>query len=114
MAAASIFESHDHTFTVVCVRQLFSDVHVPMTEMQNLRLALELAIQNPSDLLRGAPETTTLAQPAEVQQVQAQVESELFASGSPHERSSPVITKSKSYGAPLRGGIKQGGPLRGQ
>jgi hypothetical protein len=73
--AAAIFASHDHHFTVECVKALISDAHVPMPEMQNVRLALELALQDPSQLQRGAPDVTMLAQPAEVQEVQALVES---------------------------------------
>ena len=58
---------------MACVKELVLKVHVPMVEMQNLRVGIELAAQNPSHLERGKPEATVLEQPREVQDAQAQV-----------------------------------------
>ena len=74
--ALSIVESHEHSFSVECVKELIAKVHVPVAEMQNLRVAIELAIKDPSHLERGKPEVTeVLMQPLEVQTAQAQVAS---------------------------------------
>ena len=48
-------------------------VHVPMPEMQNLRVAIELAIVDPSHLERTLPEFVALLQPLEVREAQAKV-----------------------------------------
>ena len=63
--AASILLSHAHSFTVACLRELHSKVHVPMAEMQQLRVCLELAAKDPSHLERGVPEAS--APPASVE-----------------------------------------------
>ena len=65
--AVSIVESHEDGYSVACVKELIAKVHVPMLEMQNLRIAIELAIKDRSHLERGKPEATQLEQPAEVQ-----------------------------------------------
>ena len=57
--AASILESHAHSFTMLCLRELNSKVHVPFADMQHLRVCLELAAQDPSHLERGVPEKST-------------------------------------------------------
>lgn len=71
--AMSIFECHKSTFSVECVKELVAQVHVPMTEMQNLRVGIELATKDLSHLERGKPEAILLEQPREVQEAQAQV-----------------------------------------
>jgi hypothetical protein len=73
--AVSIVESHEHSFSVACVKKLLSKAHVPMTEMQNVRVAIELAVEDPSHLERGRPEVCGVEQPAEVRAVQAKVAS---------------------------------------
>ena len=73
--AVSIVESHDHSFTVACVKELIAKAHVPMAEMQNLRVAIELALEDPSHLERGRPERAQVEQPAEVRAAQAKVAS---------------------------------------
>jgi hypothetical protein len=69
----AIVKSHETTFTVACIKELVEKVHVPLTEMQNLRIAIELALEDPSHLERTKPEATRLEQPAEVQEAQAKV-----------------------------------------
>ena len=69
--AFSITTAHEHAYSVACVKDLMSKLHVPVSELQNLRVALELAVHDPSHLERGKPEAAPLAQPAEVQAVQA-------------------------------------------
>eukprot|EP00966_Prymnesium_polylepis_P004990 114293-Prymnesium_polylepis.1 len=64
--AASILASHAHSFTVACLRELHSKVHVPMSDMQQLRVCLELAAKDPSHLERGVPETSAPVASAEV------------------------------------------------
>ena len=72
--AVSIVESHQHAYSVVCVKELIEKLHVPTAELQNLRVAIELAMKDRSHLERGAPEATArLEQPAEVQAAQANV-----------------------------------------
>ena len=56
--ALSILESHSHSFTAACLRELHSKVHVPMADMQHLRVCLELAAKDPSHLERGVPEAS--------------------------------------------------------
>ena len=74
--AVSIFESHEKTFSIPCVKELMSKSHVPMPEMQNVRVAIELAIKDPSHLERGKPDiSAVLEQPVEVQEAQAKVTS---------------------------------------
>eukprot|EP00966_Prymnesium_polylepis_P236481 5468908-Prymnesium_polylepis.1 len=53
--ALSIFGQHEHSFSVECVRELQQKSHVPLSDMQNLRLCLQLAAQDPSHLERGVP-----------------------------------------------------------
>ena len=73
--AMSIFESFESTFSVECVRELAAKVHIPMNEMQNVRVGMELAVKDPTHLERGKPEATVLDHPAEVQAAQAAVAS---------------------------------------
>ena len=70
--AATIFASHDSTFSVECVKAL-TGVHgfVMLPDMQNLRLCLQLAEEDPSHLERGLPEAAVAAAPAEVLAAQA-------------------------------------------
>ena len=64
--AASILKSHANSFTMECLRELHSKVHVPFTDMQHLRVCLELAAEDPSHLERRVPEKSTLEACAEV------------------------------------------------
>ena len=73
--AMSIFVSHEKAFTVACVKDLSSKIHIPMPEMQNVRVGIELALLDPSHLERGRPGFSTLEHPAEVQKVQSKVAS---------------------------------------
>jgi hypothetical protein len=54
--AMAIAKADDMNFSVACVRELHSKVHVPLGDMQNLRVCLELAVEDPSQLDRGLPE----------------------------------------------------------
>ena len=74
--AFAIFESHTKEFTVACIKELVATAHVPMSEMQNFRVAIEVAMRNPSHLERGQPDLSVLhEQPKEVQEAQANVAS---------------------------------------
>ena len=42
-----IVRSHASSYTVPCVRQLVSEMHIPLAVMQNLRICLELAEDHP-------------------------------------------------------------------
>ena len=64
--AASILSVHANSFTVQCLRELHSKVHVPMADMQQLRVCLELAAKDPSHLERRVPETSAPSASAEV------------------------------------------------
>ena len=64
--AVAIVKSHEHAYSVECVKELMVKVHVPTVEMQNLRVAIELAMKDTSHLERGKPEVTLLEQPEEV------------------------------------------------
>ena len=57
----SIFQAHESSFSVACVTQLHQELHVPMTDMQNLRVCIELALEDPSHVDRGVPEATVAA-----------------------------------------------------
>ena len=46
----SIFAAHGKAFTVPCIKQIMKDMNVPASEMQNIRVAMELAMQDPSQL----------------------------------------------------------------
>ena len=72
-AAVAIVTSHENGYSIACVKELMQKMHVPLPEMQNIRVAIELAIKDPSHLERGVPEATLLEQPAAVQEAQAKV-----------------------------------------
>ena len=59
--AMSILERHQSTFSVACVRALHSELHVPLADMQNLRVCLELAENDRSHLDRRLPEKRAAA-----------------------------------------------------
>ena len=72
--AASIVKRFDNIYSIECVKELMDKVNVPLSEMQSLRVALDLALVDPSHLERSVPEATAvLAQPAEVLAAQANV-----------------------------------------
>jgi hypothetical protein len=64
--ADSIFKSHENTFSVACVKQLHTQVHVPLSDMQNLRVCLEEAAVDPSHLERTVLTIVEKAIPAEL------------------------------------------------
>jgi hypothetical protein len=66
MVALTIFENHEYSFTVACVRAFHSKMHIPLDDMQNLRICLQLAMENPSHLGRGLPVKAATLQPQEV------------------------------------------------
>ena len=49
---SEILKAHDGGYTVACVRQLISEMHIPIADIQNLRVCLELAEENPVYLER--------------------------------------------------------------
>tara|TARA_B110001452_G_scaffold205333_1_gene175349 strand:+ start:90 stop:1757 length:1668 start_codon:yes stop_codon:yes gene_type:complete len=57
----SIVGKHASVYSVDCVKELHAVLHVPMSEMQNVRVCLAVAAQNPSHLARGVPEPATIA-----------------------------------------------------
>ena len=70
--AMLILNSHADTFTAACVKELSEKMHVQMSEMQNLRLCLELALRDPSHLDRELPSNSTSV-PAEVSEVKTKL-----------------------------------------
>ena len=71
--AISIVKSHESTFTTACVKEMIERAHVPITEMQNMRVAIELALKDPSHLERTKPDSTPREVSTEVLQAQASV-----------------------------------------
>ena len=65
-SALSILTANKGEYSVACVRELHTKLHMPLTEMQNLRVCLELAADNPSHLERGAPSKPVGEVPAAV------------------------------------------------
>ena len=53
---AAIFESFENKWSVECLKQLMTEMHIPLADMQQLRLCVTLAIEHPEDLNRGVPE----------------------------------------------------------
>ena len=53
---AEILASHEDAYTSVCVLQLHDQVNIPLADMQNLRVCLELASSNPEHLDRMLPD----------------------------------------------------------
>jgi hypothetical protein len=68
----AIHELHGNKYNVACLRQMHEEMHVLLTDMQHLRVCLELAIENPNHVTRGfefsgaeaLPEAVTSAQSA--------------------------------------------------
>ena len=69
--AVEILAAHDNSYSPACVKDFHSKLHVPMPDMQNVRVCLELAANDPSHLERGVPERSTMAAPTEVTEAQA-------------------------------------------
>ena len=70
----AIINSHDDKYTLACVRQLHIEMHVPLADMQNLRVCLALAASDPSQLERGVPDLSRREEsPSEVIAQQSQV-----------------------------------------
>ena len=70
-SAVSILATHEGKYSVACVRELHMKLHVPLSEMQNLRVCLELAEENPSHLERGVPDKPVGEEPAAVTSAKA-------------------------------------------
>ena len=71
--ALSIFQEHDTIFTVDCVRALHDGLHAPMDDLQHLRVCLDHAIADPSQLDRGMPDPSDVSPPAAAAEAQAAV-----------------------------------------
>ena len=71
--ALSILNSHQGSYTVACVKELHTTMHVPMPEIQSLRLCLELALEDPSHLERELPAASTSTGTDEVTEVKAKL-----------------------------------------
>ena len=56
----SILEEHNYCYSVPCLKDLHAKLHVPLAEMQNLRVCLDLARNDPSHLERGVPDATAV------------------------------------------------------
>lgn len=68
--ALTILQSHEE-YTVECIRQLNSEMNIPLAEMQQLRVCLELALEHPDHLERsGKVESTGAPLPAEITSAQ--------------------------------------------
>ena len=52
----AIFEKHNNKFSVACLKEFNTSAHIPLLDMQDLRLYIELAVDNRSHLDRGLPE----------------------------------------------------------
>ena len=61
-----ILKSHNSVFTVACVRELHTKMHIPLPDMQNLRVCLQLAIEHPAHLGLGSPGRAVVEQPSQV------------------------------------------------
>lgn len=47
-----ILQSHNGEYSVACVRELHQVMHIPVKDMQNLRVCLDLAQEHPEHLQR--------------------------------------------------------------
>ena len=68
--AVEIFGEHEFQFNMECVRMLHDRLHVPLDDMQNLRVCIDHAIEDPSHLERRLPDVTVQV-PAEAAEAQA-------------------------------------------
>ena len=59
--AIAVVTSHGHGYSIACVKELIHRVHVPAVELQSLRVAVELAMKDPSHLK--TPRTSSAASP---------------------------------------------------
>lgn len=64
-SAADILQKHDQQWSVACVREMHTACSIPLCDMQNLRLCLDLAAADPTHLDRAVPEASS-TQPEEV------------------------------------------------
>lgn len=60
MKAVEIVKQHGDAFSTLCVKQLHEVLHVPVSDMQSLRICLELADEHPDHLTREGPLTSTV------------------------------------------------------
>ena len=73
--AALIFASHGNSYSVACVQELTGAKGVvQLDQMQNLRVCLELASEDPSHLERGVPELAARTVPTDVSSVQESID----------------------------------------
>ena len=49
-AVAILVTTHEGKYSVACLREMHTKLHVPLPDMQNLRVCLELAAEDPSHL----------------------------------------------------------------
>lgn len=56
---SSIFTAHANSYSMACVRELHERAHIPMADMHNLRVCLELAAEDPTHLERSMPEASS-------------------------------------------------------
>ena len=61
-----ILQSHDNKYSKACVLQLHDVMHIPITDMQNLRVCLELCSDHPEHLDRELPQAVPAAEPLDV------------------------------------------------
>ena len=64
--AVSILETHQGKYSTACVREMHTKLHVPLADMQNLRVCLELALDDVSHLERGVPHKPVGVEPVAV------------------------------------------------
>lgn len=53
----ALWTSCEHDFSVLFVKKAHAELNIPLSEMQNLRICLELAREHPEHLSKGIPET---------------------------------------------------------
>ena len=51
----AIIDRHDGLYTVACVNELHSEMRIPLSDMQDLRVCREMALKNPTHLEMVAP-----------------------------------------------------------
>ena len=69
--ALVIYRDHDQTYSAACVKMLHDKLHVPLDDMQSLRVCIEHAIEDPTHIQKGLP--TGAPPPKEATEAQAVV-----------------------------------------
>lgn len=59
-----ILKSHEYAYSPACLAQLHSEVRVPLSDMQQLRMCMHMAMDNPGHVQRGVPDHSALHRPA--------------------------------------------------